>query len=88
MIRICLENGSGAELALLQEFHQTLTAIELGLRGFIQIAAELGESGQFTVLSQFQFQGSGYLTHGFDLRGCRLRGLRIILRSRRDGRPD
>ena len=58
------------ELALLQQFDQALAAIELLLRGLVEIAAELGEGRQFAVLRQFELQRSGDLAHGLDLRAA------------------
>src|SRR5579864_4509835 len=55
------------ELVLLQQFDQALTAIQLRLRGFVEVAAELRECRQLAVLCQFQLQGPGNLTHGFNL---------------------
>jgi hypothetical protein len=70
MIRICFENGSGRKLALLKEFDQPLAAIELRLRGFVEIAAELRKSRQFAVLGEFQLERSRNLPHGLDLRAA------------------
>src|ERR1700760_184965 len=53
-------------LVLLQDFHQSLTAIQLGLRCFIKVRAELRKGRQFTILRQFQLQRAGNLTHGLD----------------------
>src|SRR6185312_13832908 len=54
-------------LVLLQDFHQTAAAIQLILRGLVEIGAELREGSQFAVLRKFQLQSTGNLTHGFDL---------------------
>src|SRR5690348_2966312 len=54
-------------LILLQQFDQTLSTIQLGLRSLVEVAAELRESLQFAVLRKFQFQSSGDLPHGLDL---------------------
>ena len=47
------------ELLLLQQFDQALAAIQLGLRGFVEIAAELREGRQFAILREFQLQRAG-----------------------------
>ena len=65
-----LRERQGRELRLLQQFHQALAAIELLLRGLVEIAAELRECRQFAVLREFEFQRSGHLPHGFDLRAA------------------
>ena len=58
------------ELILLQHFDQALAAIELRLRGLVEIAAELREGRQFAVLREFQLQRAGHLAHGLDLRAA------------------
>ena len=55
-------------LQLLQNFHQARAAVELLLRGGIQIAAELREGRELAVLREVQTQRTGHLPHGFDLR--------------------
>ena len=57
------------ELRLLQQFAQPLAAIELVLRDLVQIAAKLGEGGQFAVLRQIELQGGADLLDGLDGRG-------------------
>src|SRR5262249_26419589 len=57
----------GGELVLLQELDQPPPAGELGLRGLVEIRAELRESGEVSVLGQVQTQGAGDLLHGLDL---------------------
>ena len=48
-------------LRLLQNFDQAFTAIELGLRSFIEIGAELREGREFAVLREIQTQRAGDL---------------------------
>ncbi len=43
------------KLFLLEYLDQPLSTIELGLRGFVEIAAELRESRQFAELRQIEF---------------------------------
>ena len=45
----------GRKLILFEKFNQTLAAVELRLRGFVEIAAKLRKCGQFAVLGEFQF---------------------------------
>ena len=54
-------------MVLLQDFDQPLAAIQLRLRGFVEVATELRESSQFAVLREFQLQRAGNLAHGFNL---------------------
>ena len=42
-MRICFSTASGVILDLLEDFRQALPAVELGLGGFVEVAAELGE---------------------------------------------
>src|SRR4051812_12305896 len=56
-------------LRLLQDLHQATAAIELRLRRLVEIAAELGERRQLTVLRKIEPQRSGHLPHRLDLRG-------------------
>ena len=58
------------ELCLFQEFYQTFSAIELRLRGLVQIAAKLRECRQFAILRQFELERPRHLPHGFDLRAA------------------
>src|ERR1022692_1023662 len=58
------------KLILLQQFDQALAAIELCLRGLVEIAAELRKRGQFAVLREFQLQRSSHLPHGLNLRAA------------------
>ena len=64
-----LRQVEGAELGLLQQFTQTLTAAQLGLGGGIQVGSELGEGCQFVKLGQFQFQGTSDFLDGLGLGG-------------------
>src|SRR5215467_5550961 len=58
-----------SELALFQNFGESLAACELRLRDFIQlIGAKLREGGEFAVLRHVQTKCTGDLAHGFDLR--------------------
>ena len=50
-------------MALLQQFDQPLSAVQLTQRGFIQIAAKLSEGGELTVLSEIETEGSRNLLH-------------------------
>ena len=59
----------GAELRLLEYLHDPLAALQFGTRGVVEVAAKLGEGGQFSELSEIQFDGAGNLFHGLDLRG-------------------
>lgn len=45
------------------------TSVEELLGGCVEVAAELGEGGHFSVLGQFQFESSGHSLHGLDLGG-------------------
>ena len=49
-------------LALLQNFHQALAAVELLLRSLVEIGAELRERRQLAILRQVQTQAAGDLT--------------------------
>ena len=52
---------------MLQDFDQALPAIELGLRGFVEITAELGEGREFAILRKIELHASRDLAHGLDL---------------------
>src|SRR5580658_3391552 len=54
-------------LRLLQDLDQPRAAGELRLRGFIEVAAELRERRELSVLRQVEPQRAGNLTHGPDL---------------------
>src|SRR6185437_8389004 len=56
------------ELRLLQQLRQTLSAIQLRLRGLVQITAELREGGQVAVLRQIELQSRANLLDGLDRR--------------------
>src|SRR5581483_4438584 len=55
-------------LRLLQQLDQPGAAIELLLRGLVEVAAELRERRQLAILREREPQGAGDLTHGLDLR--------------------
>src|SRR5580700_11401939 len=61
-------HGQWLILALLQDLHHASASIELVLRGFVQVRAELSECGQRAILRQGKPQRAGDLSHGFDLR--------------------
>src|SRR6185312_9230735 len=56
----------GMELRLLQQLGKARSAVELVLRDLVQIAAELRESGQLTVLREVQLQRRADLLDGLD----------------------
>jgi len=56
-------------LLLLQQLGQSLTSSQGLLGRSVQVGTELGESGDFSVLSQEQLQGTGDLLHGLNLSG-------------------
>jgi len=62
-----LLNGHGDVLLLLQELGELLTSVEELLGGGIEIRAELGESGDLTVLGELELEGTSKLLHGLDL---------------------
>ena len=55
-------------LGLLQQLDQAGAAIELRLRRFVEIAAELGERRQLAVLGEIEPQCARHLAHRLDLR--------------------
>ena len=55
-------------LALLEELDQALAAVELRLRGLVEVGAELGEGRQLAVLREVEAQRAGDLLHRLDLR--------------------
>ena len=55
------------KLLLLEDLDQTLSAIELVLRSFVEIAAKLGEGREFAILCEFELHASRHLPHGLDL---------------------
>mmetsp|Transcript_3483 Transcript_3483/g.7918 ORF Transcript_3483/g.7918 Transcript_3483/m.7918 type:complete len:415 (-) Transcript_3483:37-1281(-) len=59
----------GLVLALLQQLVQTHAAVQLLLRGGVEVGAELGECGHLTVLGELQLHSAGHLLHGLHLRG-------------------
>mmetsp|Transcript_583 Transcript_583/g.947 ORF Transcript_583/g.947 Transcript_583/m.947 type:complete len:334 (-) Transcript_583:939-1940(-) len=64
-----LLDGHGHVLLLLEDLDELLTSSELLLGGGIKIGAELGESGDLTVLGELELQGTGDLLHGLNLGG-------------------
>ncbi|MPN51933.1 hypothetical protein SDC9_199584 [bioreactor metagenome] len=56
-------------MRLLEDFLQTLTAVQLTQGGLIQIGAHLGESSQVTIGGHIQTQAACHLFHGFYLSG-------------------
>src|SRR5205807_3951241 len=61
-----LGEGKRLELRLLQDFDEALSAIELLLRGFVEIGAELREGGELAILREFELERRADLLHGFD----------------------
>ena len=57
-----LLNGHGHVLALLEQLSQSDTSVEQLLSGSVQVGAELGKSGDLTVLGQLQFHGTSDLS--------------------------
>src|SRR5688500_20171731 len=80
--RHLLLDGDRLILRLLQDLDQAAAAIELRLRRLVEVAAELRERGQLTVLGKVEAQRAGDLAHRLDLRrsaeigraSCRERG--------------
>mmetsp|Transcript_8630 Transcript_8630/g.10112 ORF Transcript_8630/g.10112 Transcript_8630/m.10112 type:complete len:544 (-) Transcript_8630:157-1788(-) len=64
-----LLDGHGHVLLLLEDLDELLTSSELLLGGGIKVGAELGESGDLTVLGELELQGTGDLLHGLNLGG-------------------
>src|SRR2546427_12521936 len=60
--------GHRAVLRLLQHLDRARTAIELPLRGGVELGGELGERLQLAVLREVQAEPPGYLFHRLDLR--------------------
>merc|ERR1711972_424979 len=58
-----------AVLSLFQQFSQSDTSVQQLLGSGIHIGTELGESGNFSILGQIKFHGTGNLFHGFQLSG-------------------
>ncbi len=57
------------ELGLLEQFGEALSAIELVLRGLVEIAAELREGGEVAVLREVELERGADLLDGLDGRG-------------------
>jgi len=62
-------SGDGNVLLLLEELGELLTSVEELLGGGIKIGTELGEGGDFSVLSELELEGTSDLLHGLDLGG-------------------
>ena len=54
-------------LPLLKQLHHSNAARKLPLCRFVELAAELGERGHFSVLREVKPKGASHLLHGFDL---------------------
>ena len=61
--------GNWNVLLLLEQFSELLTSVEQLLGGSIEVGTELGEGGDFTILSELEFEGTSDLLHGLDLGG-------------------
>ena len=70
MVSTCFSTGIGHVLGLLEDFHQPLAAVELGLGGLVQVGTELGEGRQLAVLGQVQLDRPGHRLHGLHLGGA------------------
>src|SRR5687768_10510575 len=55
-------------LALLEQLDQSLTAVQRGAAGRVQVGGEGGEGLQLTELGEVQTQAAGHRPHGLDLR--------------------
>ena len=62
-------DSHGHVLLLLEELGQFLTSVKELLGGSIQIGAELSESGDLTILSELELEGTSKLLHGLNLGG-------------------
>jgi hypothetical protein len=62
-------SGNGNVLLLFEQFCEFLTSVEELLSSCVQIGTELGEGGDFTILSELELEGTGNLLHGLDLGG-------------------
>ncbi len=74
-----LFDREGSVLVLFEEFGQTVTTGKLGLGGFVEVGAELGEGFHGAVLGEIEAEGSCDLFHGADLG---------VSTDARDGDPD
>src|SRR5947209_6696372 len=61
-------NGHRLILRLLENFRQTLTAINAALRNFVEVGCELREGGQFAELGKVETERAGNLFHSAALR--------------------
>jgi len=57
------------ELVLLEQFSKLFTSVKKLLGSGIEIGTELSESGNLTILSQFEFERTGKHFHSLDLGG-------------------
>ena len=57
-------------LTLFQNLDQTASAIQLLLRGLVEIGTKLRKGGQFAILRQFETKRTGNRSHGFRLRAA------------------
>ena len=80
-----LLDGHRLVLRLLEQLDQPRAALQLRLRGGVQIRGKGGEGFQFAVLRQVQTETSCHLFHCLDLRGAADPGHRD---ADVDGRPD
>ena len=72
-------------LVLLQNLDQAAAAVELLLRGLVEVGAELREGRQFAVLREFETERTGNRSHGLGLRAAADAADR---ETDVDGRPD
>ena len=70
IIMICFAGRQRLKLRLFQDFGQPLAAVELVLRDLVEVAAELRESRQFTILRQVELERPADLPHRLDLRAA------------------
>src|SRR5688572_18790353 len=66
--RHLLLDGDRLILRLLEDLDQPAASIELGLRRFVEVAAELRERRQLPILREVQTERARDLAHRFDLR--------------------
>src|SRR5689334_3557130 len=62
-----LGHGERCILALLQDFLNAQTAVELCARGFVEVGAELGEGREVAELGHVELEATGNLAIGLDL---------------------
>ena len=68
MMSDLLFDRQGRILLLLQNLDQVLAAIQLLLRGLVEIGTELREGRQLAILRQIEAQAAGDLPHRLGLR--------------------